>query len=77
MSQCHSLVKAHPHHTDATLTKPTGDVIERSFLFRLIEYIVSFAVFYEFTEIHEGCIVRDTYRLLHVMGDNRDRIIRR
>src|SRR5689334_17182361 len=52
-----------------------GDVVLGAPVARRREDPVGVVEFDQFAEIHEGGLVRDARRLLHVMGDDRDRIV--
>src|SRR5581483_1424985 len=55
--------------------EPAGNVILRAPVGRRREYLAGVVELDQLAEIHEGGLVRDARRLLHVVGDDRDRVI--
>src|SRR4029453_2419819 len=54
----------------------TGDVVLGGPIARRGEYLAGFVEFNQFAKIHEGGAVGYARRLLHVVSDNHDRIVR-
>src|SRR5438309_10104506 len=52
-----------------------GDVVVGTSIARRGEYPAGVVEFDQLAEIHEGGLVRDTRGLLHVVGDDGDRVI--
>jgi len=50
-------------------------VITGKFLARIIEYSVDGPIFDKFSHIHEGNIVGNSLGLLHIVGDDNDRVV--
>src|SRR4051794_40545330 len=61
--------------TAATLAKPACDVILSAPIARRSEYLAGVVEFDQFAEIHEGGLVGDAGRLLHVVGDDGDGVV--
>src|SRR6202171_1132983 len=57
--------------------EPAGDVVLGTSIARRGEELVGFAEFDQLAEIHEGGLVRDARGLLHVVGDDGDRVVLR
>src|SRR6266481_6960092 len=55
--------------------EPAGDVVLRASIARRGEYLAGVVELDQLTEIHERGLVGDARGLLHVMGDDRDRIV--
>src|SRR4051794_13467502 len=58
-------------------TEPAGDVVLGASIARRGENLVGFVELDQLAEIHEGGLVGDARRLLHVMGDDGDGVILR
>src|SRR5712672_3732778 len=57
--------------------EPAGDVVLGASIARRGEYLVGFVEFDQLAKIHEGGLVRDPRRLLHIMGDDGDGVVLR
>src|SRR5271155_2233352 len=57
--------------------EPAGNVVLGPSIARRGEDLVGFVEFDKLTEIHEGGLFRDPRGLLHIMGDNGDRVVLR
>src|SRR5258706_4014472 len=57
--------------------EPAGDVILGTSIARRGEDLAGLVEFDQLTEIHEGGLVRDACGLLHVVGDDGDRVVLR
>src|ERR1700730_7162753 len=80
VNSCRSLSKALAVCSEAMLlssAEPAGDVVLGTSIARRGEDLVGFVEFDQLTEIHEGCLVRDARGLLHVVGDDGDRVVLR
>src|SRR5439155_703578 len=58
----------------STSSKPPRDIGLSLLDFRLREDLVGLADLDQAAEVHEGGVVRDARRLLHVVGDDYDRV---
>src|SRR6202171_2527423 len=80
VSSCRSLSNALAVCSEAMFlssAEPAGDVVLGASIARRREYLAGLVEFDQFTEIHEGSFVRDARGLLHVVGDDGDRIVLR
>src|ERR1700682_2621980 len=80
VNSCRSLSNALAVCSEAMFlssAEPAGDVVLGASIARRGEYLVGFVEFDQFSEIHEGSFVRDARGLLHVVGDDGDRIVLR
>src|ERR1700737_2415223 len=80
VNSCRSLSNALAVCSEAMLlssAEPAGDVVLGTSIARRGEYLVSFAEFDQFAEIHERGLVRNARGLLHVMGDDGDGVVLR
>src|SRR6202163_5041236 len=80
VNSCRSLSNALAVCSEAMLlssAEPAGDVVLGTSIARRGEDLVGFAEFDQLAEIHEGGLVRDARGLLHVVGDDGDRIVLR
>src|SRR5476651_1280969 len=78
VSSCRSLSNALAVCSDAMFlssTEPAGDVVLGAPVAWRREYPVGLVEFDQLAEIHEGGLVRDARGLLHVVGDDGDRIV--
>src|SRR3954468_12541115 len=66
-----------PTFPDHALAEPAGDVVLGASIARRGENLVGFVELDQFAEIHEGGLVRDARRLLHVMGDDGNGVVLR
>src|SRR5712675_1873890 len=57
--------------------EPAGDVVLGTSIARRGENLAGLVEFDQFPKIHEGGLVRDARRLLHVMSDDGDRVVLR
>src|SRR5689334_25259445 len=62
--------------SEVGLPKPAGDIVLRPFVARVREDLVRGSKFDKFPVEHECGVVRDPGGLLHVVGDDRDRVAR-
>src|SRR5207249_8185560 len=67
-----SLENRFPPFADHALAEPAGDVVLGTSIARRGEYPAGLVEFDQLPQIHEGGLVRDARRLLHVMGDDGD-----
>src|SRR6202161_321510 len=80
VNSCRSLSNALAVCSEAMIlssTEPAGDVILRASIARRREYLVGVVEFDQLAEIHEGGLVGDARGLLHVVGDDRNRVVLR
>src|ERR1700736_5793297 len=80
VSSCRSPSNALAVCSEAMLlssAEPAGDVVLGASIARRGEYLAGLVEFDQFTEIHEGGLVRDACGLLHVVGDDGDGIVLR
>src|SRR6202140_1218005 len=80
VNSCRSLSNALAVCSEAMIlssTEPAGDVILRASIARRRENLVGVVEFDQFAEIHEGGLVGDARGLLHVVGDDRNRVVLR
>src|SRR6202035_2767098 len=83
VNSCRSLSKALAVCSEAIVksfrvrgsAKPAGDVILGAAIARRGEDLVGVVELDQFAQIHEGGLVGDARRLLHVVGDDRDRVV--
>src|SRR6202167_1155541 len=80
VNSCRSLSNALAVCSEAMIpssTEPAGDVILRASIARRGENLVGIVEFDQLTKIHEGGLVGDARGLLHVVGDDRNRVVLR
>src|ERR1700733_7767154 len=80
VNSCRSLSNALAVCSEAMIfssTEPAGDVILRASIARRREDLVGVVASDQHTEIHEGGLVGDARGLLHVVGDDRNRVVLR
>src|SRR3954453_20524913 len=80
VSSCRSLSNALAVCSEAMFlssAEPAGDVVLGASIARRREDLVGLVELDQFAEIHERGLVRDPRGLLHVVGDDRDRIVLR
>src|SRR4051794_39421862 len=80
VSSCRSLSNALAVCSEAMFfssAEPAGDVVLGTPIVRRGEDFVGLVEFDQFAQIHEGGLVRDARRLLHVMGDDGDGVVLR
>src|SRR6202162_3275025 len=80
VSSCRSLSNALAVCSEAmsvSSAEPAGDVVLGAAIARRGEDLVGFVEFDQLAEIHEGGLVGDARRLLHVMGDDSDGVVLR
>lgn len=58
------------------LPKTAGDIVLRKLLFRVDKNLFGIRIFDQFPNIEEGDFVTDPSGLLHIVGDDDDRILR-
>src|ERR1700733_8187590 len=78
VSSCRSLSNALAVCSEAMiylLAEAAGNVVLGASIARRGEYLVGFVEFDQFAQIHEGGLVGDARRLLHVVGDDGDGVI--
>src|SRR6478736_4277423 len=80
VSSCRSVSNALAVCSEAmslSSAEPAGDVVLGASIARRGEDLVGFAELDQFAQIHEGGLVGDARRLLHVMGDDGDGVVLR
>src|SRR6266567_9340657 len=80
VNSCRSLSNALAVCSEAMFfssAEPAGDVVLGTSIARRGENLAGLVEFDQLTEIHEGGLVRDARRLLHVMGDDGDGVVLR
>src|SRR6478735_3775576 len=80
VNSCRSLSNALAVCSEAMFfssAEPAGDVVLGASIARRGEDLAGLVEFDQLPKIHEGGLVRDARRLLHVMGDDGDRVVLR